>query len=465
MKEKLLHIILFIFVLILGTGAIFAVEVTSLEQPIANVQINEQSRDLFLAESSADPQRFSSPEERKEYWQKKSEKLPHKNFWTSRKEEAKQKLKELGHQVFGKKAEPVFDYVIDVIFTVPLLIVLLSLIIAFFFNVFMVAFVVLITNLVKNAREKYYASLRERYEDVLTSFLFEEIQALETVQKLGKIKTTSGRKILIDILFNYLNNLSGEYSDRILMLYLRLGLQYESIRKISSIFFHKRIQGIRELSNMYPSGAKNIIARYIRDKNDMVRNEAQIAYVYLDEAASFDFLDNLKRPFSQWAQLNALNFVKLHEKEVPSFDQWIRSENNDVQDFCIRMTNYYQQTENSDVIITMLDHENDQTRFYAYQAVNNMSLLNAKEIVKGKYALETRRNQLEIVDSLENIGDETDFDFLDNLLQGNDIEMRLAACRVIHNMGEKGINHLKEFNEESEVDLQPYIEHIKDPRN
>ena len=465
MRKEMLHIILIIFAFLLGAKTILAVEMKSSEQPAVNLQVNQEDNILSLAENSADPQRFSSPEERRQYWQERSENLPHKNFWTSRKEETKKKLSELGHRIFGSKAKPLFDYVIDVVFNVPLLIVLLFLIIAFLFNVFIVAFAVLITNLVKNAKEKYYTSLRERYENVLTRFLFEDIEAQETMQELGKVKTTTGRKILIDILFNYLNNLSGEYSERILMLYLRLGLQYESIRKISSIFFHKRIQGIRELSNMYPSGAKNIIVRYIRDKNNMVRNEAQIAYVYLDEAASFDFLDNLKRPFSRWAQLNSLNFVKLHEKEVPSFDQWIRSENNDIQDFCIRMINYYQQTENSNVIIGMLDHENDQTRFYAYQAVNNMSLLDAKEIVKGKYELENRRNKLEIIDTLRNLGDENDFDFLDKILYGNDIEMRLAACKVIYGMGEKGMNHLNEISQKSELDLQPYIEHIKDPRN
>ncbi len=462
MNKKVLHIIFGFTFLMMGYGVIYASN--NAEANTEHV-LDQRSRDLVFSESSADPQRFSSPEERREYWQKKSEQLPHKSFWTTKKEEAKQKLLELGHKIFGPNAEPAFDYVIEVIFNVPLLIVLLSLIIAFLLNVFLVAIFVLVTNLFKNTKEKYYAGLRERYEGVLTSFLFEEIEAQETVQKLGKVKTTSGRKILIDILFNYLNNLSGEYSDRILMLYLRLGLQYESIRKISSMFFHNRIQGIRELSNMYPSGAKNIIVRYIRDKNDMVRNEAQIAYVYLDEAASFDFLDNLKRPFSRWAQLNALNFVKLHEKEVPSFDQWIHSENNDVQDFCVRMINYYQQTENSHEIISMLEHANDQTRLYAYQAVRSMNLLDAKEIIKGKFGLETRRNKLEIIAALENIGDENDFDFLDRLVLGDDIEIKLAVCKVLYKMGEKGIAHLNELNANAEQDLGPCIEHIKDPRN
>lgn len=463
MRRILSHIIFLLIALVYSQLAIAVPESQELES--VNQIRFQTSPQVVLAENSADPQRLLDPEERRKYLESKSGNIPHKSFWTTKKEEAKVKLTELSHRVFGPKAEPVCDYVLEVIFDVSLLIVLVALVITFLFNVFVVAGIVLVTNLIKNTREKYFISLSDRFEKVLTSFLFEEIADQDAIDKLSQVKNPTGRKILIDILFNYLNNLSGEYSDRILMLYLRLGLQYESIRKISAVSFHKRVQGIRELANMYPSGAKNIIVRYIRDKNDFVRNEAQIAYVYLDETASFDFLDNLKRPFSQWAQLNALNFVKLHEKEVPSFGTWIDSDNKDVQDFCIRMIDYYQQSENANALIAKLDHEDETTRLFAYKAIRHLGLQESKGIIKQNYERENQRNKLEIVHILEQIGDESDFDFLDKLLYGDDIEIRLAVCKTIYEMGQFGKDHLQELNENRELDLIPYIEHIKDPRN
>ncbi len=463
MKKFLLHIVIsFAFLLSAGFG--YASEIAELNA-IEKSGFYSVPGEFSKIDGKADPQRFASPEERRQYWQEKSENIPHKSFWTSKKDQFKEDVKAFGHQFLGTKGKRVFDYVIDVVFDVPLLIVLLVLIVAFLFNVFLVAFIVVISNLIKNARDKYFSGLKDRYEDVLTNFLFEEINDQEAVGKLERVKTSTGRKILIEILFNYLNNLSGEYNERILMLYLQLGLQYESIRKISSIFFHRRVQGIRELANMYPSGAKNIIVRYIRDKNDFVRNEAQIAYVYLDKEASFDFLDNLGRPFSQWVQLNSLNFVKLHEKEVPSFDQWVNSENNDIQDFSIRMISYYQQSENESAILSMLDHKNEKTRLYAIQAVKHMSLIGARDIVKMKYLNETRRNKLEIIKAFETIGDERDFEFLDQLLAGDDLELKLAACRALYRMGDVGRNHLDEIKINPELDLNRFIEHVKDPRN
>ncbi|MGQ8336348.1 HEAT repeat domain-containing protein [Sunxiuqinia sp. A32] len=423
--------------------------------------IDDGSLHIFVPELQNNDE-LSGP---RKYLERKAQRLPHKNFWLQAQDSTKDKLEEIGQKIFGPKAEPIFNYVLEVIFDVPLLIVLSILIFAFVFNVIIVVIIVFVSNLVKNTREKYKAVLRERYEQIVTNYIFEEIDALEAIEKMEKVKTSLGRKTLIEILFNFQNNLSGEYSERILMLYQRLGLQYESIRKISSMFFHKRVLGIRELANMYPSGAKNIIVRYIKDKNDIVRGEAQIAYVYLDEEASFDFLDKLKRPFSLWAQLNSLNFVKLHEKEVPSFDQWIHSPNNDIQDFSIRMINYFQQSENAPHLITLLDHENERTRLYAYQAINSLSYLEAKEIVKGKFEVENKRNKLEIIRLLANIGDDSDFVFFDNLLLTDDIEIRLAVCKTLHELGPSGRNHLEELKENSELDLEKYIEHIKDPRN
>jgi hypothetical protein len=187
--------------------------------------------------------------------------------------------------------------------------------------------------------------------------------------------------------------------------------------------------------------------------------------VYLDQEASFDFLDNLKRPFSQWVQLNSLNFVKLHEKEVPSFDRWVNSKNNDIQDFSIRMISYYQQSENEDAILSMLDHKNEKTRLYAIQAVKHMNLIGARDIIKMKYLSETRRNMLEIIKAFETIGDERDFEFLDQLLEGDDVELKLAACSALYKMGNDGKNHLDEIKVNPDLDLERFIEHVKDPRN
>lgn len=368
-------------------------------------------------------------------------------------------------QLFSQPAGTFIIRIIDIIFEAPALILLVCLILLLIINMIIVFCVLILTSVLKNIRLVYEKRLDNNFEPVLMEYLFEEANTVEITARLKKFKHKREKNMLISMLFNYQQNLSGEYREKILELYKNLRLFELSAQRISSWFTHKRIKGIKELSSLYPSGAGTLILKYVKDKNDLVRSEAQIAYAYLDREASFAFLDHLLKPFSKWSQLNVLSLVRMQERTVPSFDKWIDSPNRDVQIFSIRMIHYCQQNENAHLLLKKLDHPDEQVRYYAYQAVRGLNYIVAKEIAKNNFINETVKNRIEILKIVESIGDRSDFEFLKHILEKGDVRLRLQACKALYNMGMEGRSFLDEYNELTGLEFSPYIDHIKEIRN
>ena len=329
-----------------GNNSVQGISTLSIEQEDTSVNIQEDESDLIISEN----------QEGEGSWF-------FLVYWTQMKENLYENLYKYSDEVFAPKLHQIITYIIDVIANVPILFVLLLLSVVFALNLIIVAIVLMITSFYKSGREVYRKTLDDRCEEVLIGYLFGEVSLSEVVDSLSSVKSRFGKNILIDLLSNYQKNLSGEYSDRILLLYKELNFNGISERKTKSFFSSNRIKGIRELASLYPSDAKGLISRLVKDRSVAVRSEAQIAYVFLDSQSTFDFLEDLKNPLSTWVQLNILSYLKMNEKQVPSFGKYINSENNDVQDFAIRMTDYFQQNENAPLVIDLLDHPHHQTRY------------------------------------------------------------------------------------------------------
>ncbi|WP_372776238.1 HEAT repeat domain-containing protein [Mangrovibacterium sp.] len=391
--------------------------------------------------------------------------IPHPSFWDHAKEYFRHLMTGLFESVFPASWFDFIHSVIEIVFDAPILIILLLFSITFMGNVIVVTAMLAVVSYVKQGRERYKERMNRRYEEILTNYLFYDLSQEAVLEKLNKKRSSLSRNVLIDIFLNYKRNLSGEFRDRILDLYAKMELYKNSEKKIRSFYTYKRVMGIRELANMYPSGAKQIIATYVRDKNRKVRSEAQIAYAYLDEDTSFGFLDDLDQRLSTWVQLNILNYVKMHEREVPLFHRWIDSPNQDVQNFSIRMINYFQQSESAGYLIRKLDYPKEETRMFVYQAIRYLRLFDGKEPVKKKYESESKQNKIEILKIIRDLGDENDFSFLADILKGDDVSLKIQACKAFYMIGDSGKAFLKEYSESEDLDLKRYIQHVKDQRN
>jgi hypothetical protein len=232
-----------------------------------------------------------------------------------------------------------------------------------------------------------------------------------------------------------------------------------------SSFFKDKVQGIRELTNLYPQGAAEVIRDFVNHPNDLVRDEAQSSYIRLHPLQPFEFLRDLSSPFTLWTQLSVFNLFRMHQTRIPAFVDYLNSSNPNVRNFCLRMIIFFQQVENASEIIGLLDNSMEMTRFLAFRAVNDLRLYEGKEIIKKRYPGETGKNRLEIIKALRNIGTDEDFDFLEDIIRTGTVTEKTEACRSLNFMNSRGPERLQNLGKDADLAIDRYLAHVTDPRN
>ncbi|HKI88790.1 MAG TPA: hypothetical protein VKA38_07180 [Draconibacterium sp.] len=248
-------------------------------------------------------------------------------------------------------------------------------------------------------------------------------------------------------------------------IFVKLGLHHDAIKEANSKHYYKKVAGIKKLTFLYPEGAMQIIPQLLNDPEDIVSAEAQTAFVRLNPENPFDFFNALTRPFTRWTQITAFYIFQLHRRNIPSFANYLDSQNTNVRNFSLRMIIFFQQLENIPEVLNMINCEVESTRFLAIKAINDLRLYNGKSLLKDKFQDETQKNKIEIIKAFSNIGDKEDFDFLKEIILSGNVSLTLEVCRSLYYMGSEGKEKLNQLNEEMNGELELFIAHISDPRN
>jgi len=372
--------------------------------------------------------------------------------------------------IFGNKHLPLifrkfYVRVIEKTYTYPVILLFIFLIFVFIVNVILALLVLYYSNLLKNQKDRHIRIYRNLYEEVLRSYLFGEIDWEKTFGKLKKIRNPLNREILTSVLFNFQENLRGDMDNRIPEIFVKLNLHKDARNKAKSSFYYTQIQGIRELTNLYPKGALGAVRHFINAPNDLVRAEAQTSYIRLYPDKPFEFFRTLTSPFTRWTQLSAFYLFRLHQLPVPSFVEYLDSKNPNVRNFCLNMIIFFQQVENATEIFELLNSPLEKTRYLSIKAINELRLYDGKEIIKRIYLKETEKNKLEIIRALKNIGNAGDFDFLGTIIHSDFVALKIEACRSLYFMSTESRERLFLLKQNTELEIEKYIDHVLDPRN
>jgi hypothetical protein len=355
--------------------------------------------------------------------------------------------------------------IIEKAFRFPVVFVFLALILALAGNVVLVIAVLFITNMTMNYRLRRTRFVRDHFEKTLTDLMLQVTDTKEAIGILSKSNLKKHYNLLIDVMMDFQKSFRGDSDRQITEIYQGLNLSKISYNKIYSMSFYEQVKGLRELTNMKHHQATEMIMDKLNDPINIVRTEAQISYPYANPDAPFEFLGFLEKPFSRWAQVNIFYLIKIHEMPVPSFDKWITSGNPNVVNFCILMINLFQQQENSQHIIHLLGAPNETTRNLAIFTCGNLHLFDSKDIMKSSFESETLGNRIEITKAFNILGNESDIPFIEKIIQGESIALRLEAIRTLNNLGDGGRARLSGLNQSMNFTLSPYISHIQDIRN
>jgi hypothetical protein len=308
--------------------------------------------------------------------------------------------------------------------------------------------------------------LKERYQLLLMEYLFNEEEHPGVPGKIATIAANKyNREILMDEMKDLIVNLSGDYATSLRELYYRLDLDRDSIRKAYSKSWHTKIKGFRELAFMDLKRANDEITRCLNSGNTILRMEAQLALVRLNDDDRFSFLDKIERPLTKWEQLNVHEMIMSYNLDIPDFRKWLDSGNRTVVIFALKMIKVFKQKHAIQNVMDMLENEDTEIRETAINVLGELSVKQAVPLLKHRYRHEVYENQLAILIALNRISDMSAAKFLVKVIdKEDDVQLQIEAAKALRDMGDAGQQELEKLMHSDYKNYMIIIKHILDKR-
>ena len=343
--------------------------------------------------------------------------------------------------------------------------IVLILIFYLIFNFIVVTVIVFISRIRKNRKEIKIKKLENEIQNLLAEYLFDPDSEVSALNKLKNISSTFKRGILIDEIMKLSVDMSGETLDAIRHLYFTMTLDKDSLKKLNDRRWHIRVKGCRELTRMKAFKAKDEIEKMLNSKNEIIRMEAQIAMIELNEENPYYFLEKLSKPFLSWEQLNVHVLIQRNGYEVPDFNKWLKSPNETIVLFAIEMIRIYKQISNAPRLINFFEHPNLKLREAAIKAVGEVGYVDCLPDLRRIYNYSDDEFKTIILKSMIQIPDDNNKDFLKNILESKaDKRFKLEAAKAMSSLGVRGQVELKKFTQSSDEELVSIVNHVFDNR-
>jgi hypothetical protein len=327
-------------------------------------------------------------------------------------------------------------------------------------------FILLNRNHLEN-KERTDQFLKERYQETVINYLYEPEHIESNFEKIKIVASNNyNRQFLINEIIDISMNLKGETVDKLKALYFDLQLDKLTLKKLKSRKWHKKIKAFREFSVLGIRVANDEIRKSLHSKNEILRMEAQIALVRLNEKDPFHFLDNYDKAFSLWEQMNIHELIVLHNLDIPRFSKWAHSPNKSVAIFAIEMIRVMKQNEAFHEITGILEHEDPDVRKAVITALGSFKDKMATLPLINHYPKEVYGNKLAILKALQKSAFAENIFFLKGTLDNEtDVELQVEAAKAIREVGETGKVELQELiHSEKYRNYQIILKHVLDKR-
>ncbi len=312
----------------------------------------------------------------------------------------------------------------------------------------------------KEARLHQY--LLEKYQGLIVDYLF----GTASPEDFRPIASDNYRRqVLIDEMIDVSINLKGEEARKLLSLYKHLGLDRDSLARANSLRWHKKIKGFRELAFMNIRDGNDAIYKALNSSNEILRMEAQIALVRLNDKDPFEFLSHLERPFSLWEQITLHELLIQHNIQVPSFSKWLTSPNPTVVMFALRMIREFKQKDAEEGVNEALRHSDPAVRQLAVQVAGDLDFRSTLDTMKHMYKNQEYNICLEIVRTMGKMPDLSMLGFLKLVLdKEDDVQLQIEATKAIENNGEEGVKTLVKLMKSEYKNYNIIVRHVLDRR-
>lgn len=314
--------------------------------------------------------------------------------------------------------------------------------------------------------DKLRQELKEKYQTKLMDYLFDTENSREIVERINSVARDSFKRVILaDEMKDLMVNLSGDAADKLRNLFYEINLDIDSEMKVFSSKWHVKVKGFRELAFMNIKRVNKEIIKCLHHRNPIVRMEAQLALVRLNDEDRFSFLDHITRPFTLWEQVNVHEMIVAHNLTIPDFSRWLSSPNRTVILFALRMIKVFEQKESADKIIALLDYDDAEIRNMAIYVLGRLKIKDALPQFKHIYKNESYENCLVILQAIRNMTDESVLSFLKLVLdKEDDVQLQIEATKAIYEIGEIGEKALEKLMVSDYKNYQIIIKHVLDKR-
>ena len=336
--------------------------------------------------------------------------------------------------------------------------ILLVLIVTFTISAIAFFCIIIFSRYYKNYREKKMAFLKQKIELLITSVVFEEDNvSYESVRKRQKLvlhykqnylKSKFAKQVLLDEIIKLYKDLIGLPAENLQQLYLSFELDVASMKKLKDYRWHIKAKGIKELAQMNIKGGYVELYKLINHSNPTLRMEAQLALVRLVNFDALRFLDDAKYPISEWQQINLLGvLLSLQNQNLPDFSRWLKSKNESVVLFALKMIIHFSCLDLIKEVTRMLNHESLKVRKATIDAIGELDAASALSLLKKRFYGYEKDFQMEVLRVSGKIAIEKDFPFLELQLLSEDFDISKASATALAAKGNLGKKFLSDIHD------------------
>lgn len=245
------------------------------------------------------------------------------------------------------------------------------------------------------------------------------------------------RQILVTRIINYRKNVRGDIGEALRMLYLELGLDKDTLKKMRSGKWNRKVQALGEFVDMDVSIADVTLLPLTNSRNRELRAAARHAYIKLSRNEPFKFFDVVSEPLLMWDQIELFRIITTTDTiAIPNFARWITYSNNKtVVSFCLKLVVHYNQVAAVPAIVKLLDTKDHYLRADAIRALGKLEAEEVEDTLVFMYNNQPLICQIQILKALGRLKSRKHLEFLKReFLHASDFDIRKNAARSIVNM-------------------------------
>lgn len=288
--------------------------------------------------------------------------------------------------------------------------------------------------------EEERVKFKNEYEALLVEYLYSgnENEKITKVQQsvILKLKIALSvkfkRKIIISILYNLMNEVSGEMSESIKILYFETNLIDYALTRLNSKNWYVIAKSIGELSRFAIEEAHDDVIKFIKHPRREVRKETQFYLVNLFRFKGLSFLNELKTPLSEWDQVQLLEILqKFDDQQICDIKPWLKSTNDTVVLFALKLAQIYNQFEVKDILVELLSHKDKNIRVRVIEVLTSLYGIEAVEMLKTNFNELSIEEQVSFFGLLEHLVVPSDEPFIEEHLFHKNFEVQLLALKIL----------------------------------